>query len=58
MNALTLKGCRVVAMAYKKINKEEVLMDRVELEKDLIFFNLIVLENKLKPETKETIIEL
>ncbi|XP_056009039.1 polyamine-transporting ATPase 13A3-like isoform X2 [Ostrea edulis] len=59
----TQHGYRVIAMAWKelpsKINYVKVQrIQREQVEKDLIFLGLIVMENKLKPETTPVINEL
>lgn len=55
LNALTVQGFRVIACGSKYISPESCLdintYTRKEAEKDLIFKGLIVLENRLKPET-------
>ncbi|EAR99959.2 E1-E2 ATPase family protein (macronuclear) [Tetrahymena thermophila SB210] len=47
-------GIRMLKMTYRKLQK----MDREDLEKDLIFTGLLIMENKLKPITTEIIDKL
>jgi len=47
-------GVRVLKMTYRKIQKVE----RDEIEKELSFAGLLIMENKLKPITTEIIEEL
>ncbi|KAL4462588.1 hypothetical protein ABPG74_000418 [Tetrahymena malaccensis] len=47
-------GIRILKMTYRKLQK----MDREDLEKDLIFTGLLIMENKLKPITTEIIDKL
>lgn len=59
----TRKGYRVIAAAYRplspNINYTKMQrLSREEVETDLIFLGLIVLENKLKPETTPVISKL
>lgn len=62
LKTYTEKGYRVIAMAtktlpglnYMKIKK----LTREEMEKDLTFIGLIVLENRLKPQTASVMKEL
>ncbi|XP_062591855.1 polyamine-transporting ATPase 13A3-like [Saccostrea cucullata] len=59
----TQHGYRVIAMAWKelpsKINYVKVQrIQREQVEKDLNFLGLLVMENKLKPETTPVINEL
>ncbi|MCQ2820408.1 MAG: HAD-IC family P-type ATPase, partial [archaeon] len=54
----TSKGLRVLAMAYKEINKtveEAQSITREEVESDLYFLGLILVQNKLKEPTAKTI---
>ena len=48
----TKRGFRVLACASKKIEKFSKKMTQEFLEKDLIFLGLIVIENKIKKDTK------
>ncbi|NCD00596.1 HAD family hydrolase [bacterium] len=56
---LTKKGLRLIALAYKKIDKREVnKFDKECLEKqdkDLVFVGFAALKDPLRPEAKETI---
>lgn len=59
----TRKGYRVIAAAFRplpsSINYTKMQrLSREEVESDLIFLGLIVLENKLKPETTPVISKL
>lgn len=59
----TKKGYRVQALAFKNldcINSENDIQNQIrdDLEYDQIFCGLLIMENKLKPETKEVIEEL
>jgi len=59
----TRKGYRVIAAAYRplpaNINYTKMQrLSREEVEKDLILLGLVVLENKLKPETTPVISKL
>jgi len=60
---LTIKGYRVIALAYRpmseQINYLKVQkMKRDVVEKDLIFLGFLVMQNTLKPETQGVIREL
>jgi predicted P-type ATPase len=49
------QGYRVLALAYKPIELNYVKIQRIEREKiehDLIFLGLVVMENRLKPQTE------
>ena len=48
----TKRGFRVLACASKKIEKFNKKMTQEFLEKDLIFLGLIVIQNKIKKDTK------
>ncbi|KRX08170.1 P-type ATPase, cytoplasmic domain N [Pseudocohnilembus persalinus] len=55
------KGFRVLAFGFKKLEqnyRQIQKMDRKDLEKDLIFAGLIIMENKLKSVTTDTICKL
>ncbi|XP_072266259.1 probable cation-transporting ATPase 13A4 [Pyxicephalus adspersus] len=58
----TLQGFRVIALAYKMIelNGQTLLQnfDREDVESNLVFLGLLIMENKLKPETKPVLQEL
>ncbi|KAM4693456.1 putative cation-transporting ATPase 13A4 [Discoglossus pictus] len=58
----TKKGFRVIGLAYKTLEKKEIARDcnfiREEVESDLEFLGLLILENRLKPETKPVLQEL
>ncbi|XP_073434755.1 probable cation-transporting ATPase 13A4 [Dendrobates tinctorius] len=58
----TLQGFRVIALAYKKLaaNNAQIIesLEREEVESDLVFLGFLIMENKLKPETKPVIQEL
>ncbi|XP_071998722.1 probable cation-transporting ATPase 13A4 isoform X1 [Engystomops pustulosus] len=51
----TLQGFRVIGLAYKTVqctkNMNMDIYSREEVESDLIFLGLLILENRLKPET-------
>lgn len=54
----TEQGYRVIALGYKQLNQtcEKVLqLNREDIECDLVFAGLIILENKLKPQTTDAI---
>ena len=54
LSSFTKQGFRVIAIAYKTVNldKEQIKnADRDQLEFDLTLLGLIIMENKLKPET-------
>ncbi|XP_053567847.1 probable cation-transporting ATPase 13A4 [Bombina bombina] len=58
----TMKGFRVIGLAYKTLEKKDIMRDtnfiREEVESDLEFLGLLILENRLKPETKPVLQEL
>nr|XP_033815070.1 probable cation-transporting ATPase 13A4 isoform X3 [Geotrypetes seraphini] len=58
----TLQGFRVIGLAYKPLDTkspaEVLLYKREEVESDLIFLGLLILENRLKVETKSALQEL
>ncbi|XP_069831157.1 probable cation-transporting ATPase 13A4 isoform X2 [Dendropsophus ebraccatus] len=58
----TFQGLRVIGVAYKNLMniKCEGLpsIEREEVEKDMIFLGLLILENRLKPETTAVLEEL
>ncbi|XP_050315902.1 polyamine-transporting ATPase 13A3 isoform X2 [Anthonomus grandis grandis] len=54
LESYTQEGYRVIAMAHKELKMSYAKVQKVQrdaLEKDLNFLGLIVLENRLKPET-------
>ncbi|XP_074655919.1 polyamine-transporting ATPase 13A3-like [Tubulanus polymorphus] len=54
----TQQGYRVIALAWKPLKLSYVKVQRIErkdVEKDLIFLGLIIMVNKLKPESKPVI---
>ncbi|KAL4467819.1 hypothetical protein ABPG74_013154 [Tetrahymena malaccensis] len=56
-NKLSLKGFRLIAMAYKELGspKEAIELTREELEQNLNFLGFLILENQLKEDTPEAI---
>ncbi|XP_069583248.1 probable cation-transporting ATPase 13A4 isoform X1 [Ranitomeya imitator] len=58
----TLQGFRVIALAYKTLatNNAQIIesLEREEVESDLVFLGFLIMENKIKPETKPVIQEL
>ncbi|XP_063297780.1 probable cation-transporting ATPase 13A4 [Pelobates fuscus] len=58
----TSQGFRVIALAYKILatdNHTDISnMKREELESELVFIGLLIMENRLKPETKSVLEEL
>ncbi|XP_068137280.1 probable cation-transporting ATPase 13A4 [Hyperolius riggenbachi] len=58
----TKQGFRVIALAYRQLRKEGLppLSDlgREIVERDLTFLGLLILENRLKPETSSVLKEL
>ncbi|XP_077146443.1 putative cation-transporting ATPase 13A4 isoform X2 [Ranitomeya variabilis] len=58
----TSQGFRVIALAYKTLatNNAEFIesLEREEVESDLVFLGFLIMENKIKPETKLVIQEL
>lgn len=58
----TLQGFRVIALAYKKLatNNVQIIesLEREEVESNLVFLGFLIMENKLKPETKPVLEEL
>ncbi|KAL3272232.1 hypothetical protein HHI36_022715 [Cryptolaemus montrouzieri] len=50
----TQDGCRVIAIAHKEVKMSYTKIQKIQrevLEKDMHFLGLIILENRLKPET-------
>lgn len=62
LKTYTEKGYRVIAMATKHLEGLNYLkikrMPREEMEKDLVFVGLIILENRLKAQTASVVKEL
>ncbi|KAJ5070977.1 cation-transporting atpase [Anaeramoeba ignava] len=62
LDLYTKEGYRVIALAYRELPEVDLSdldhLLREEVEKDLIFLGFLVLENKLKPDTKDVIIQL
>ncbi|KAM9316057.1 putative cation-transporting ATPase 13A4 [Gastrophryne carolinensis] len=58
----TFQGLRVIGVAYKILrnaNKDDLeSIEREEVERDMEFLGLLILENRLKPETKAVLEEL
>ncbi|XP_053164452.1 probable cation-transporting ATPase 13A5 isoform X2 [Hemicordylus capensis] len=58
----TSQGFRVIAFAHKEFSKEEGTdlngLEREEMESDLTFLGLLIMENRLKNETKPVLEEL
>ncbi|XP_027791913.3 probable cation-transporting ATPase 13A4 [Marmota flaviventris] len=56
----TTQGFRVIALAYKKLETDHhtTSLTREKVESDLIFLGLLILENRLKEETKPVLEEL
>ncbi|XP_057594861.1 probable cation-transporting ATPase 13A4 [Hippopotamus amphibius kiboko] len=56
----TTQGFRVIGLAYKKLQMEHhtTALMRDQVESDLIFLGLLILENGLKEETKPVLEEL
>lgn len=56
----TTQGFRVIALAYKKLEMDHhtTALTRDKVESDLIFLGLLILENRLKEETKPILEEL
>ena len=57
LDFVTNKGFRVLALAYSKIPQSSDLeaLAREAVEQDLTYLGLLVLENKLKPDSAEVI---
>ncbi|KAM4693457.1 putative cation-transporting ATPase 13A4 [Discoglossus pictus] len=62
LECYTFQGLRVIAVAYKILNnanREDLdSIDREEIECDMEFLGFLILENRLKPETKPVLEEL
>ncbi|KAM5163819.1 putative cation-transporting ATPase 13A4 [Mantella aurantiaca] len=58
----TMKGFRVIGLAYKVLEEAKLWSNssfiREDVESDLEFLGLLILENRLKPETKPVLQEL
>ncbi|KGL73568.1 putative cation-transporting ATPase 13A4, partial [Tinamus guttatus] len=56
----TAQGFRVIGLAYKPLQAERQSLDltREEMESDLTFLGLLIMENRLKKETKSVLEEL
>ncbi|XP_043329285.1 probable cation-transporting ATPase 13A4 isoform X3 [Cervus canadensis] len=56
----TTQGFRVIGLAYKKLEMDHHISAfmREQVESDLIFLGLLILENRLKEETKPVLEEL
>ncbi|KAM9316544.1 putative cation-transporting ATPase 13A4 [Gastrophryne carolinensis] len=58
----TVQGFRVIGMAYKTLelngNTKIETFERDEVEHDLLFLGFLIMENRLKPETKPVLDEL
>ncbi|CAF0758520.1 unnamed protein product [Rotaria sp. Silwood1] len=55
LSSYAKQGYRVLALAYKPLELSYVKIQRIEREKiehDLIFIGLVVMENRLKPQTE------
>ena len=55
MAEYTEQGYRVIALAFKKLETIDLPKERSEVENNLTFLGFLVLENKLKKITSETI---
>ncbi|XP_040205474.1 probable cation-transporting ATPase 13A5 isoform X2 [Rana temporaria] len=62
LNQYTIQGFRVIGMAYKNLDINEdakvEMLKREEVEHDLFFLGFLIMENRLKPETKPVLHEL
>ncbi|XP_063117313.1 probable cation-transporting ATPase 13A4 isoform X2 [Cavia porcellus] len=56
----TTQGFRVIALAYKKLEADHhtAALTREKVESNLVFLGLLILENRLKEETKPVLEEL
>ncbi|CAF2321068.1 unnamed protein product [Rotaria sp. Silwood2] len=55
LSSYATQGYRVLALAYKPLELSYVKIQRIEREKiehDLIFLGLVIMENRLKPQTE------
>ena len=58
LNSYTTKGYRVLAMAAKSISmnfQQSQTITRESVEKNMLFLGLLIVENKLKEKTKESL---
>jgi cation-transporting ATPase 13A2 len=58
LTSYTREGYRVIALSAKRLDMNYVKVQRVEREKvetDLVFIGLIIMENRLKPQTTPVI---
>ncbi|GBP44393.1 Probable cation-transporting ATPase 13A3 [Eumeta japonica] len=63
LNEYASNGFRVIGLAYKKLDRKMKWVDaqrikREQLESDMVFLGLLVMQNSLKPETAEVIKDL
>nr|XP_038944036.1 probable cation-transporting ATPase 13A4 isoform X4 [Rattus norvegicus] len=60
LQVYTTQGFRVIALAYKKLETDcpTTTLMREKVESDLIFLGLLILENRLKEETRPVLEEL
>ena len=62
LNYYTAKGYRVLSLACQFINIDDLnkidLIQREKTEKDMIFLGFLIVTNKLKPDSKSTIVTL
>ncbi|XP_045138858.1 polyamine-transporting ATPase 13A3-like isoform X7 [Portunus trituberculatus] len=63
LNKYTLQGFRVIALAHRRLQTKlswhaAQRIPRTQVEKDLVFVGLLVLQNMLKPETTPVIRQL
>ena len=49
---MSLKGFRIIGLAFKTISHNEVRQSRQELEQNLSLCGVILFENELKEDTK------
>jgi len=58
----SIQGFRILGLAYKEVSSEEkvrvMALKREEIESDLIFLGFLVLQNKLKPDSRSCLIKL
>ncbi|XP_066097799.1 probable cation-transporting ATPase 13A4 isoform X1 [Saccopteryx bilineata] len=60
LQSYTTQGFRVIALAYRKLDTDHhtIALTRDKVESDMAFLGLLVLENRLKEETKPVLEEL
>ncbi|XP_072266260.1 probable cation-transporting ATPase 13A4 [Pyxicephalus adspersus] len=62
LNQYTLQGFRVIGIAYKNLELNENVkletLKREEVECNLLFLGFLIMENRLKPQTKPVLQEL